>query len=52
MVKGAVVKRCKSVKDVQNSERQKSSSAAMIGSWTGAKNLTKILPPSQKKINR
>ena len=39
MGKGAVVKHSKSVKRVQNSESWKSSSAAMLASWTGAKNL-------------
>ena len=39
MGKGAVVKHSKTVKHVQNSETQKSSSAAMLASWTVAKNL-------------
>ena len=39
MGREAVVKNSKSVKHVQNSESRNCSSAAMLASWTGAKNL-------------
>ena len=39
MGKAAVVKHTKSVKPVQHSETQKNSLAAMLASWTSAKNL-------------
>ena len=45
MGKATVVKHSKSVKHVQNSEGRKSSLAGMLASWTGAKNIAKILPP-------
>jgi len=45
MGREALVKHSKSVKHVQNSESRNCSSAAMLASWTGAKNLAKVLPP-------
>ena len=51
MGKGAVVMQSKSVKHVQNSESWKSSSAAILASWTGAKNLAKILPPPSERAD-
>ena len=47
MGKGAVVKHSKSVKHVQNFESRKTSSAAMLASWTVAINLAP--PPSQRE---
>ena len=46
--KGPVVKHIKSVKHVQNSESRKSSSAAMLASWTGA-NFAPSPPPLPQK---